>query len=638
MKLSASLAVPVQWRSTGLRIGGAFTLLALVLFTIVGLLSGEQARRNSEQEAGATLNQLANRLMLSLDTGMYERFREVQNLAAVGALINTEIGATEWRALIDRLQSTYPYYSWVGVTDAQGVVIAGTGGLLEGQDASQRPWFAKGKQQPFVGDVHEARMLAALLPKRADGEPIRLVDFSTPLLTGDRITGVLGAHLSWGWAEERYREVLSSVDSARGIEIKVIGANRERLLGDVPFDLADLTPQALAALAEQPAMVIKRNGERYLYSVAHSRPYQTYPGLGWHVLVRQPVETALAEAVFLQQRIWAFGILGAALFGLAGAWLARRLTAPLRAVAERAERVSADLAPSEHRSRDEVTQLASSIDTLVGQLQRRDRELSGLSESIDARVDQQTLSLRERNEDLQSFGRNVSHDLKGPIGSMGMVLRHVVQEEGPHLGDAPRRLLSAVSRECERLTTLIDELMALSMIEQRPLLAQPVSMGALVEQVVAGLRASPTGAKVEVQVDELPDVQGDEALLRQVWQNLIANAFKYSSKSPQPQVRISAAPAGDEVVFTVKDNGVGFDMARADRLFVVFQRLHRASEFQGTGVGLSIVKRVVQRHRGRVGARSAPGEGAEFFFALPVADRAAWPQPPSAISNRSPSP
>ena len=628
MKASVSLAFPLQSRSIGLRIGAAFTLLALVLFAGVGLLSGDQARRNSEQEAGVTLDQLARRLMLSLDTGMYERFREVQNLAALGALIKTEIGATEWRALVNRLQSTYAYYSWVGVTDAQGVVIAGTGGLLEGQDASQRPWFVGGQQQPYVGDVHEARMLASLLPPRADGEPIRLVDFATPLRAGDRVTGVLVAHLSWDWAEERYREVLNSVDPARGIEIKVIGAKRERLLGNTAFDLSDLSPQALAALADRPAIVTQRNGERYLYSVARSMRYQSYPGLGWSVLVRQPVETALADAVFLQQRIWAFGILGAALFGLAGAWLARRLMAPLRAVAERAERVSGELAPSERRSSDEVTQLASSIDTLVAQLQQRDRELSGLSDSLDARVDQQTLSLRERNEDLQSFGRNVSHDLKGPIGTMGMVLRHVVDEEGPRLGDAPRRLLSEVSRECERLTTLIDELMTLAMVEQRPLLTQAVPMGALVEQVVAELRASRDGARVEVHLDELPTVYGDQVLLGQVWHNLLANAFKFSAKAPHPRVRISAASAGHEVVFTVKDNGVGFEMSRADRLFGVFQRLHRASEFQGTGVGLSIVKRIVQRHRGRVGARSTPGDGAEFFFALPVADSAASPQPP----------
>lgn len=619
MQLSRGLFLPRPSRSTGLRIGAAFTLLALVLFTAVGLLSGEQARRNSEQEAGVTLNQLARRLMLSLDTGMYERFREVQNLAALGALIDTEIGANEWRALIDRLQSTYPYYSWVGVTDAQGIVIAGTGGLLEGKDVSQRPWFAQGQQQPYVGDVHEARMLAALLPKRADGEPIRLVDFSTPLRTGDRLTGVLGAHLSWDWAEERYREVLASVDPARGIEIKVIGSNGERLLGKGAFDLSDLSPQVLAGLMERPAILTQRDGTRYLYSVARSTRYQSYPGMDWTVLVRQPAETALAEAAFLQQRIWAFGILGAALFGLAGAWLARRLTAPLRAVAERATRVSAELAPAERRSRDEVTQLSNSIDMLVTQLQLRERELSGLSDSIDARVDQRTMSLRERNEDLQSFGRSVSHDLKGPIGTMGMVLRHVVEEEGARLADSPRRLLAEVSRECERLTTLIDELMSLAMVEQGPLSTQPVPMGALVNQVLADLRATPEGARVDVQVEALPTVDGDPVLLRQVWQNLISNAFKYSSKSPQPQVRIAATCADNEVVFTVKDNGVGFDMARADRLFGVFQRLHRASEFQGTGVGLSIVKRVVQRHRGRVGARSSPGDGAEFFFALPLA-------------------
>lgn len=146
--------------------------------------------------------------------------------------------------------------------------------------------------------------------------------------------------------------------------------------------------------------------------------------------------------------------------------------------------------------------------------------------------------------------------------------------------------------------------------------------------MVAELRASRDGARVEVQMEELPTVHGDQALLRQVWHNLLANAFKFSAKAPHPRVRISAASSGHEVVFTVKDNGVGFEMSRAERLFGVFQRLHPASEFQGTGVGLSIVKRIVQRHRGRVGARSTPGDGAEFFFALPVADSAALPQPP----------
>ena len=166
------------------------------------------------------------------------------------------------------------------------------------------------------------------------------------------------------------------------------------------------------------------------------------------------------------------------------------------------------------------------------------------------------------------------------------------------------------------------------MVEQRPLLTQPVPMGVLVEQVVAELRALPDGARVEVRIDELPTIQGDPVLLRQVWHNLLANAFKFSAKAPNPRVHISAASAGHEVVFTVKDNGVGFEMSRADRLFGVFQRLHRTSEFQGNGVGLSIVKRAVQRHRGRVGARSAPGDGAEFFFALPLADSAASPQQP----------
>lgn len=605
-------------RTTALRIGGAFTLLALVLFIAVGLLSGEQARRKSEREAGATLNQLAQRLTLALDTGMYERFREVQNLSAVGSALNVEIDAAEWRGLVDRLQHSYPHYTWVGVTDMQGMVIAATGRLLEGQNVSSRPWFARGQRQPFVGDVHEARLLATLLPQRADGEPIRMVDFSTPLRTGERITGVLGAHLSWEWAEERYREVLDSVDPARRIEIKVIGAAGELLLGRGSFDIADLTPQVLASLRERPAILAQRDGRRHLYAVSHSASYQTYPGLDWTALVRQPVETALVEAEALQKRIWTYGILGTLLFGLLGGWLAHRLTAPLRAVAERAERMSADLAISGRQSNDEVTQLATSIDLLAEHLQRRERELSGLNDSIDARVDQQTLSLRERNEDLQRFSRSVSHDLKGPIGSIGMVLQHVIEEEGPRLADSSRRVLTEVLRECDRLSRLIENLTTLTMAEQRPLSCAPMSMNGLVDQVLAELRLTPDGARVDVQVDPLPGAPGDAVLMREVWQHLLSNAIKYSAKSPQPRVRVSAALAGQEVVYTVQDNGVGFDKAMADRLFGVFERLHRASEFPGTGLGLAIVKRVVQRHGGRVGARSVGGDGAAFFFVLPL--------------------
>jgi signal transduction histidine kinase len=202
-----------------------------------------------------------------------------------------------------------------------------------------------------------------------------------------------------------------------------------------------------------------------------------------------------------------------------------------------------------------------------------------------------------------------------------MLLKNLLEGEAASLSSGARRMLSLLVAECQRLCLLVDELMALAMVEQRPMLPSAVPMQDLVLDVKGQLQAQATGqstATPEFVVSALPTVQGDAVLLRQVWQNLLGNAWKFSARVARPRVEVSAELQDQEIVFSVRDNGAGFDMAQVDRLFGVFQRLHRTSEFEGTGVGLSIVKRAVQRHGGRVWAHSEPGRGAQFFFSLPV--------------------
>jgi signal transduction histidine kinase len=616
-----------RWRGARLRLGAAFFALALALFAAVGLLSGQASRQQSEAESGAALAQLAGRLTLALDMGLFERKREIDNLAALESLIGEDIEPARWRALLERRQSNLPHYTWIGVADARGRVLAATGGLLEGVDVSARPWFGQGLQRPWIGDVHDALLLERLLPRQRNGEPLRLLDFSAPWVREQRVVGVVGAHLSLQWAEERRQVALGARERARQVELLVVSRDGRILLGprEPALPSAGLMQAAVEGApgtpAPPPQMLTWGDGRRYLTAPVRGAAESGSAGLGWVLVARQPEAAALAAATALQHRIWALGALGAALFGVAGWWLAGRLTAPLAQLARQAQQLMPAVRSGAPPLHDEIEQLASSLGTLLAELRLREQALAAANTSLEARVLERTQALQQANADLQSFSRSVSHDLKGPIGSIGMVLRLLLEQQGSRLEPGAQRNLGALVQECDRLRVLIDELLTLAMVEQQVLRARPVAMQAAVEQVLEALRAAPEGdaaRRAQVHVGPLPVLPADAVLVRQVWHNLIANAVKFSAKVPAPRIEVSARLDAGEWLFSVADNGAGFDMAQSQRLFGVFQRLHRASDFTGTGVGLSIVKRVVHRHGGRVGAEGEPGRGARFWFTLPA--------------------
>jgi signal transduction histidine kinase len=579
-----------------LRIGIGFAVLALLVFTAVGWVSGQQARQQIQQDVANALAQLATHVASDLDVGMHERWREIQNLAFQPGADSEQQDPARWRATLDRLQASNPHYTWLGLADASGRVLAASGGLLEGQNVSARPWFKAGLSAPFVGDVHEALMLARLLPPAPGGEPLRLVDFAVPLRSNGRVTAVLGAHLNWRWADERRGAALAATAAADGVDILVLDTHGRVLLG--PTSPAPPLADLPALLAQGPAALswgaAASASERYFSAALRSPGYKTYAGLGWTVLVRQPEAQALRRAAALEQRIWLTGGVGALLFGLAGWWLAGGLTARLRAAARVAQQLGGG--PQAPAAGDEVAQLAGAL----------------------LRLQSRASTLVDSNAELQAFSRSVSHDLKGPIGSIGMVLQQMLHDANEPLGPRAQRALGIVVAECERLVQLVDELLALAMVEQHPLERVPVNMDHLLHEVLTQLR--PLAGTAHFDIQPLPPASGDALLLQQVLQNLVGNAVKYSSRVAQPQIRVDGHSADGEAVYRVQDNGAGFEMAQGERLFQAFQRLHRPSDFPGTGVGLSIVRRAVQRHGGRVWVeRAAPGAGATFCFALPLA-------------------
>lgn len=259
------------------------------------------------------------------------------------------------------------------------------------------------------------------------------------------------------------------------------------------------------------------------------------------------------------------------------------------------------------------------------ELQRRrgaEDALRALNESLEQRVAQRTRELHEVVAGLESFNRSVSHDLRGPLGGIAGVAR--LATEALARGDlvAVQRLLSAVVVQADASSQLVAALLALARVGQTELAPQPIDLNRFVRETLAQLDlADPAAAAVPVQVGPLPAVAADPALLRQVLVNLLGNARKFARQAQQPQVEVGSEPGavGGAPVFYVRDNGVGFAADQAAGLFEPFRRLH-GGQFAGHGIGLSIVKRIIERHGGRVWAEGRPGEGATFRFTLGTAN------------------
>ncbi|MGH8663041.1 MAG: sensor histidine kinase, partial [Burkholderiales bacterium] len=212
---------------------------------------------------------------------------------------------------------------------------------------------------------------------------------------------------------------------------------------------------------------------------------------------------------------------------------------------------------------------------------------------------------------------SVSHDLRAPLRAVHGYSQILEEDYAASMDVEARRLLGEVRGAATRMDNLIDDLLAFSRASRQPLQTVLVNMRRLVREVLSEVATGYPSATIEVL--DLPEASGTPALLKQVWINLIGNALKYSSKNPAPRVEIGGRRNAAEIEYWVRDNGVGFNPRYMDKLFGVFQRLHDAKDFPGTGVGLALSQRIVARHNGRMWAETQPSEGASFYFSLPVA-------------------
>jgi len=321
-----------------------------------------------------------------------------------------------------------------------------------------------------------------------------------------------------------------------------------------------------------------------------------------------------------------------AAYALAAA-LQGRISAPILALAETATAVSTRQDYSVRAPKlgeDELGTLTDAFNQMLVHIEDQDRELRRHATDLEQRVAERTQELQERhealrrnaaellaaNQELDAFSYSVSHDLRAPLRSIDGFSHVLLEDYAAQLDEAGRDSLQRVRAASQRMATLIDDLLKLARVTRAEMRTEVVDLSGMARDIVAELQRATPERHVEFAITAGLEARGDPRLLRVALDNLLRNGWKYTAKQPRPQVEFGSTDVNGERAFLVRDNGAGFDMKYMDKLFGVFQRLHSAAEFEGTGVGLATVRRIITRHGGRIWAEGAVDRGATFYFTL----------------------
>jgi signal transduction histidine kinase len=368
-----------------------------------------------------------------------------------------------------------------------------------------------------------------------------------------------------------------------------------------------------------PSVVESFRAQDRLYSVASIR---TRPPSGLRVCVDNDIEDLFHSArLRLYQNLgWlAFSLLvAAALCGRVGRYFITRHV-------ERILRTTNQLTSGDLTARTgvgdvsgELADLARAVDGMAQSLQARNAELEESRGSLEKLVESRTRELADSNRQLEAFSFSISHDLRAPLRAIDGFSQILLNEHASSLLPEGRRVLELVVKNSKHMAQLIEDLLSFSRLGRQEVAGTELNMGEMAREVYRDLTTPPGPRAIDFTVNPIPNAHGDSAMVRQVWMNLIENAIKFTSHVTRPTIEVGAQKGERENTYFVKDNGVGFDPRYAGKLFQVFQRLHGSSQFNGTGVGLAIVHRIIQKHGGRVWAESQPHQGAQFYFTLPV--------------------
>jgi signal transduction histidine kinase len=421
------------------------------------------------------------------------------------------------------------------------------------------------------------------------------------------------------------REILSALRAEPHVVAAGLYDRDGRLFAKYPADLAS------DALPSTPAAEGYRfEGGHLVGVVAVAQAANARLGSLYLESDVQAIRDAVRLSGIIAAAVMAVALLAA--YGL-GRLLQGRISDPLLALAETAKAVSARQDYSVRAPRvgsDELGVLTDAFNLMLGRIEEQNRALRGSKAELEQRVADRTRELEERNEELRrnaaellaanteldAFAYSVSHDLRAPLRSIDGFSQVLLEDYATRLDESGQDSLQRVRAASQRMAVLIDDLLKLARVTRAEMHTEPVDLSAMARDIVAELQRTAPERPVEFAIAPGLKVQGDSRLLRVVLDNLLRNSWKYTGNQPRPRIEFATAEDNGQRVFMVRDNGAGFDMKYADKLFGVFQRLHTSTEFEGTGVGLATVRRIITRHGGRIWAEGVVDRGATFYFTL----------------------
>lgn len=590
------------FRKIGIQLLLLVLVAALPLAGVIAISVYYEAAR--EQSLAITTMRIVTRDVAYQSTAFLNRAREQLNHLAQRPLVKA-LDSSRCDPLIAEMPRMNAEIAAVTLVDARGNVLCWSlAQSTSGVSYSDRDWYRSGitaggfrAGQPVFGRATRELIVPLTMPIIGENKmSAGVLNFATSMREISRM--VENRKLPAGW--------VVSVISRDGVVIARSLDAGQWLGKAMPQD-----PGIKKRLeqGEGVATLIGLDGIERIYA------FTTLKDTGWLISTAVPVE-------FLQQpyrqrlhRIAAISALIIALISWLAFFIARAISRPIRSLDEAARAAARGEfgVPAIEGGPIEVRSVTRGFNRMLAARQQYESDLV----QQQALEKQQAIRLEAANKELEAFAYSVSHDLRVPLRAIDGFSHMVEKRYRDKLDDEGRRLIQVVRDNARKMGQLIDDILAFSRMGRKEMTQVEVDMANLARAATEELAPDSAARKFELRIGELPPARGDAAMLRQVWVNLIGNAIKFSRTNTAARIEIGARIAADEQIYYVQDNGVGFDMEYAAKLFGVFQRLHGVDEFEGTGIGLAIVKRIVTRHGGRVWAEGKVNEGATIYFALP---------------------